>query len=290
MSQEEDVLDLVQALENAYQHFIKQSEPVLASKFGDRRFVGVTSDQSSNLDLAHLRRTICRTCGPQSSTAKILQIVGDSGTAFDNATIQSAQQALARSIEHGVFLEYGFTSFEHDANWLVQDYLSTRSETAVRAVANVVDESLNVLQSPQWTASEYVDVFVMLYNRDGTPTRFGEDTWVSDGIMSGELGDRMLCFEGGPQAFHQCVNALLAGIEVLVMTDLRPTSVEQRFSAARLLLTYSTTEDGVESDQPVKACLDRYPPKTEEQLLAVHKDLSRLRAASTAVARLIRLM
>jgi len=184
-------------------------------------------------------------------------------------------------------IEYGFTSIEHDANWLVQDYVSSRPEAAARTVANLVGQSLQALRSTTWTGSEHVRTFVVLYDKDGTPTRFGEDTWISDGVMSREAGDRILCFEGGAQAFHQCVNALLAGIGVLAMTNLRPTSDERRFSAARLLLTFARTDDGVEFDQRLEDCLHAYPPKTKEQLLAIHKDLARLRAASTAVAQLI---
>lgn len=287
MSREEDPSDLAQALEGAYERLVKQDVSLQAISFGDRRFIGVRNDRRDGFDLAELRHTIREDCEPRSSSTTIVQVVGDSGTAFDAARIPSAQQALARSIEGDVLIEYGFTSIEHDANWLVQDYVSSRPEAAARTVANLVGQSLQALRSTTWTGSEHVRTFVVLYDKGGTPTRFGEDTWISDGIMSGVAGDRMLCFEGGPQAFHQCVNALLAGIGVLAMTDLRPTSDERRFSAARLLLTFPITDDGVEFDQRLEDCLHAYPPKTEEQLLVIRKDLRRLKAASIAVAKLI---
>ncbi|KAK5096251.1 hypothetical protein LTR70_003110 [Exophiala xenobiotica] len=287
MSQEEDTSDLVQVLGDACELLAKQDISLQAISVGNRRFIGVRNDRRHGFDLAELRHTIHENCEIRGSSNTTVQVVGDSGTAFDNAKILSAQQALARSVEGDVLIEYGFTSIEHDANWLVQDYVSSRPEAAARTVANLVGQSLQALRSTTWTGSEHVRTFVVLYDKDGTPTRFGRDTWVSDGVMSREAGDRMLCFEGGAQAFHQCVNALLAGIGVLAMTDLRPTSDERRFSAARLLLAFARTDDDVESDQRLEDCLHACPPKTKEQLLAIHKDLARLRAANTAVAQLI---
>ena len=118
--------------------------------------------------------------------------------------------------------------------------------------------------------------FILLYNENGTPTTFGEDTCVSDGVMSGEVDDRMLCFEGGPQAFHQCVNALLKGIAVMVMTDLRLVDGRNRFSAARLLLQLRFSDEGMNVEQLLKDFFEEYPLDKTEHLPAISQDVDRL--------------
>lgn len=278
---------LTDVLLAAYEHLAQRAACPEVVSIGGRRFIGVRSDQRGALNLLNLRRMICQELGLNDGSSKIVQIVGDSGTAFDDARILSAQEALTRIIESDSCIEYGFTSIKHDANWLVQDYISSRPEAAIRTIANVVGQSIETLRSADWTGSEHVTTFAMLYNQDGPLTSFGQDNWLSDGIMAAEFGDRMLCFEGGPQAFHQCVNALLRGIEVIAMTDLRSGNDEGRFSAVRLLLLFTSNDKGVELDQRLKESLNAYPPRKEEQLLAIHRDLVRIKQCEKDVSKLI---
>ena len=268
---------LADLLADAYGRFDRQGAPIQVLDIASTRCIGVQNEQKDNVDFDHLRRIFCEKPESESSLQSIVQIVGDSGTAFDSASILAAQEALAEQLECSVLIEYGFTSIKHDANWLVQDYISSRREAAVHTIANIVSQSVVALQSADWRGSEHVRIFVVLYNNDGTATKFGEDTWLSDGVMASEVGDRMLCFEGGPQAFHQCVNALTKGIEVLVMTNLRPMDQKKRFSAARLLLVFMASANSTDFEQSLDDCLHTAPPTKEEQLINICNDLDRLK-------------
>ena len=77
----------------------------------------------------------------------------------------------------------------------------------------------------------------MVFVNGEPPTTFGDDIWISDGVM--RKGDRMICFEGGIQSLKQCINMLLAGIHVIAVTDLRS---HVKFSAARLLSKLKNNE------------------------------------------------
>lgn len=290
MSDEGDSDSLVQALRNAYARLVAGNASGQALRINSRIFVGVRGDGRCNLDLANLRRTIYEEIEPQHPASRLVQVVGDSGTAFDEAKIPFAQKALSRHLGGDLLIEYGFTCIEHDANWLVQDHISRRPEVAACTIANIVGQSLEALNSAKWTGSEHLRTFVVLYNENGTPTKFGEDCWVSDGILSGETGDKLLCFEGGLQAFHQCVNALLAGVEVLAMADLRPAKDAPRLSAAQLLLSIADLRDDSNPSGHLVNWLDVSLPGREEYSPGVRNDLTRLQEAGIGIAWLIKEM
>jgi len=111
---------------------------------------------------------------------------------------------------------------------------------------------------------------------------------VSDGIMTSMMGDKMLCFEGGVQAFHQCITALLSGIEVFAMTDLRSRDDDRRFSAARLLLILVNADQRVGPGELLLHYIDLLPPNNEDQRAVINEDVGRLELASWSMTNLIR--
>ena len=287
MSQKTTV-NLQGILKDAYERLVKQDAPLKIINLCGRRFIGIRNGQPGVTDLADLRSILCGQGEVRDPLHRVVQIVGDSGTSFDPARILSAQQALARNVRVNDWIEYGLTAWKYDANWLVQDYISSVPEAAARTIANVVGQSVETLLSGEWMASEDVSTFAVLYNSNGTPTRFGEDTWVSDGIMTSMMGDKMLCFEGGVQAFHQCITALLSGIEVFAMTDLRSRDDDRRFSAARLLLILVNADQRVGPGELLLHYIDLLPPNNEDQRAVINEDVGRLELASWSMTNLIR--
>lgn len=182
-------------------------------------------DERNDVDLMKFRAVLLKD-GPSNSS--ILQVVGDSGTSFDESALDRAKRILADHITKTAFIEYGYTYQHRDANWLVAEYLEDHPEAGERVITNAVDACFDAVKTGEWFYSPHPKHCVVV--KGDPPTKFGDDVWVSDGVM--QPGDRMICFEGGAQALRQCVNMLLSGINVTVVTDLRNAS---RFSAARLL-------------------------------------------------------
>lgn len=193
---------------------------------GPHRSLGIDNQQRCQHDLAKLRELL-------SPRAPIVQVIGDSGMPFDDDKLPVARAILTSLVANGAAIEYGFTASKYDTNWLVNDYKA--KHPGVTLIANVVEQATVALQSGM-EASENISRFVVVFDRL-SPTRYGDDIWLSDGIMSREREDKMLCFEGGPQALYQCSNALLKRIQVVAVTSLRPA----RFSAARFLIAFKTS-------------------------------------------------
>lgn len=215
---------LASTLQREFQCFEKDLTHAPEIPSGTIQCLGIDDRQKSEYDLAKVRDILS-----SSTNTPLVQVVGDSGTPFEEAKIPEAQVVLSHYLD-GCMVEYGFTASKYDTNWLVAEYRTAYPDTVL--IANVVQQSIEALESgcdgcPD--ASRYLLLFDRL-----SPTRFGDDVWLSDGIMSRELGDKMICFEGGPQALYQCSNALAKGLQVIVVIGLRAA----RFSAARLLLAF----------------------------------------------------
>lgn len=195
--------------------------PAVSPAPGDS--IGIDNGQRLQYDLKQIRDLL-------SPDEPIVQVVGDSGTPFDDNKIGAAQAILSIYITKDTAIEYGFTAARHDTNWLVNEYKSAHPE--IRLIANIVDEAISALESGMSGSSD-IYTSVLLFDRL-RPTRFGDDVWLSDGIMCKDRGDKMLCFEGGPQALYQCSNVLLQGIQVVAVIKLR----SGRFSAARFLSAF----------------------------------------------------
>lgn len=196
--------------------------PNIAS--GPYRSIGIDNQQRCQYDLTRIRDLL-------STTTSIVQIIGDSGTAFDDDKIPAAQTILSSHVANSA-IEYGWTASKHDTNWLVNDYKAEYPQTML--IANLVEQSAEALDKGM-EGIQNVSTFVLLFDRL-SPTRFGDDIWLSDGIMRSERGDKMLCFEGGPQALCQCSHVLTKAVQVVAVTNLR----SGRFSAARFLTAFKT--------------------------------------------------
>lgn len=211
-------------LRSDFQYFEKDLTHAPEIPSGTYRSLGIDNRQKSEYDLAKLRGFLS-----SSNNTPLVQVVGDSGTPFEEDKIPEAQALLSYCVD-GCMVGYGFTASKHDTNWLVAEYRASHPDMVL--IANVVHQSVEALESG-YDGCPSASKYLLLFDRL-SPTRFGDDVWLSDGIMSRELGDKIICFEGGPQALYQCSNALAKGLQVIVVIGLRAA----RFSAARLLLAF----------------------------------------------------
>lgn len=228
---EPECLPLSSLIRVRYEYFEKQPGPAPYIKDDGCRFIGVDNRQQCKCDLVWIRSKLSG-----SVHLPMVQVVGDSGSPFDNDKIPKLQGIVSKYLS-GCLVEYGYTASKNDANWLVGEYLSSHPEAI--AVGNVVHQSIEALDSG-WEGHKRLSTVLVLFDRL-SPTRFGDDTWLSDGLMFKNLGDRILCLEGGPQALYQCTSVLARGIEVIAVTNLR----RARFSAARLLIAFKNTDEHV---------------------------------------------
>ena len=270
-----------------YERTIHSSGLGLVIEIGKRHFLPTRLEAKDQLDPSELRAAVVsQLCGKTDSTTRIVQVVGDSGTSFDKDRIREAQQVLERHAGNGSIIEYGMTSRGDDANWLVGDYIEKNTVAAERVLANVVGESVHALESG-WTGSERVKYFVLLYQKGHLPTRFGEDMWLSDGTMSAETGDVILCFEGGVQALSQCVNALERGIKVVAVPNLRPSINDMRFSAAELLSIVEGVKDSSRLEPELKQYLDEHWPEDTTKVDSIMQNIQRLVQISENIRNLV---
>lgn len=242
-----------------------------------RNWLGVRSELNGELDLQRLRHLVLSLLGFNTSDA-IIQVVGDSGSSFSEEGAETALNILSKHITLTSVVEYGYTAQTYDANWVVGEMMNRQPEFAARVFANVVQKSADALGSLEWTGHPAVTTFVLPYNDDGTPTSFGDDTWLSDGIMAARPDEKMICFEGGIQAFEQAVNVLCLDIPVVVCTSLRVPG-EARFSAAALLLMLrnredSDTDDGHKSLEDYLSTLAKRDSQKESKIQDIMKRLN----------------
>lgn len=275
MTGEEVFSEPYESLRNAYEVLNKKDttgSPVQTLYLNGRTIVGVDSSLEDTSGLGELRRLFVATFGCEDM--RILQVVGDSGCPFNWAAIPRALKVLSDQAAGGV-IEYGYTAVDHDTNWLVAEIIAKSPEVGPRTIANVVGQSIECLQQPSWSGSPIVTNFVMLHSRDSY-TKFGQDTWLSDGIMLSSYGDKMLCFEGGLQAFRQCTNALVRNIEVVAMTDLRCSNTRVKFSAACLLHQLKKTHADSDAQAQASEYLNQLSYRTGSQAEIVHSQVERI--------------
>lgn len=235
------------------------------------RFLGVDIECRANVDLTEVRRLLLEPFSAHGEL-RIIQVVGDSGTPINSGKLSYARRLLSKHFTNDTVVEYGFTRSERDANWLVEDVVIQNPALKSLLVGNIVQRTIDSINPPAWSALSQIEHLVFVYRRNGTPTSFGDDTWVSDGVMMAETGDVMICLEGGPQAFSQCVNALLAKLRVIAVTGLREGEATKGFSAAGLLACIA--QKGL-SDETANAYLTQNPPKMEQDG-RIREDLRRL--------------
>ena len=196
------------------QQFSKRTGSLVESNTSNGRICHVIDfNQRDQIDLVEFRDMLLKD-NPSSS---ILQVVGDSGTSFDELSLPRARRILSDAIKQDIYIEFGWTYQPRDANWLVIDYLETHPEVGPGVIVNAVNASIDVARTGEWSYSDHARQMVFVNGEP--PTTFGDDIWISDGVM--RKGDRMICFEGGVQSLKQCINMLLAKIPVIAVTDLR---------------------------------------------------------------------
>lgn len=180
---------------------------------------------------------------------QILQIVGDSGLFSPEGTV-FGRNFLRKYLESDCVIEYGYTGHQSgnvqlDTNSFINEFIDAHPDQANRVLANVVGHTVWAIQQWHCYVSPHVRNFVTVYNNSGmneTPqyeadkqisgfTTFGTDVLISDFIGL----DKLICLEGGAQSFQQIVNALLQDIPVDLVYNLRTSSGETMFSAARFL-------------------------------------------------------
>lgn len=240
-------------------------------------FLVADAEAEGTIDLSIVRKALLSRVGGEPND-RVVQVIGDSGAAFQyHDKVLKILLEVVRQPQ--VVLEYGFTGSEHDTNCIVSRYLNLARERGKkpRVIGNLVGQSIETLNTRDWYGSTNVDTFTLLYRKDGELSSYGSDTWLTDGIQAAEHEDSIVCFEGGPQAFHQCVNALLHGIEVYAHTGFRP-STSKKFSAAQMLGLLS------EGNGDKHVCADGYlqehPPKSAQAVNMIHKDITRLITSS----------
>lgn len=245
-------LALQAILTQAFQYFGQEYTQAPSIASATFRTIGIDNRQRCQYNLAELRDRL-------SPHAPIVQVVGDSGTPFDKNKVPAAQAILSSHVVDNASIEYGFTASNNDTNWLVNDYQKSHPEVAL--IANVVEQTVEALEAGMIGFSN-VKALVLLYDRL-TPTRFGDDVWLSDGVMSKERGDKMVCFEGGLQALYQCCNALLKGIRVVAVTNLRSADLQsKKFSASRFLTAFKAGSE--EADEYLRV----YEPGSKQRNIA----------------------
>lgn len=228
------------------QQFSKRTGLLVESNTSSGQICHVVDfNQRDQIDLVEFREMLLKD-NPSSS---ILQVVGDSGTSFDESSLPRARRILSHAIKQDTYIEFGWTFQIRDANWLVVDYLETHPEVGQRVIVNAVNVAIDIVGTGEWSYSNHARQMVFV---NGDPsTNFGDDVWISDGVM--RKGDRMICFEGGIQSLKQCINMLLAGIRVIVVTDLRS---DIKFSAARLLSKLKNNES-LQDDPAIQEQIER---------------------------------
>ncbi|KAK5088226.1 hypothetical protein LTR05_002443 [Lithohypha guttulata] len=270
--------------------------PIGSDREDGQNFLVVNID-TKTFELVELRNTLNSYYNKPDELTRVVQVVGDSGISFSRNKIENALAVLSDHIDNATILEYGFTCVEHDANWLVSEYLAKRVRSAqstspntiaeTRVVANLVGQSIEALETTGWSGSEHVHHYTLLYSSGAELTRFGDDTWLSDGMMFAEHDDMMICFEGGPQAFHQCVNVLMFGVRVSAVRGLRPNG-DARFSAAQMLACLN--EATAAENSPVEDYLRDHAPAKKEQIEDIRADIERLARSNRNIHTLVRII
>jgi hypothetical protein len=182
-----------------------------------------------------------------------IQVIGDSNH-FSRKGTDFARKFLNKRLMRSGLVEYGFTgyktAYKSDVNTLVNEFVRDHPEQAHRILANIVGQTTIALNSWGTSGSPNIRNFVVVYNEAGVAempkynekfekisgfTTFGDDIIMSDYLFSPADNDRFVCLEGGAQSFKQVTNALLLGVPVILVYNIRKPENEKFFSTARFL-------------------------------------------------------
>jgi hypothetical protein len=169
-----------------------------------------------------------------------IQLIGDSNQ-FSSQGTTFARFFLAKQFKNDAFIEYGYTGHqsdgkELDVNSFVNEYIDKNPARAERVLGNVVNQSKTAIEKWGCYVSPHIKNFVVVYNDHGSDphhgTIFGSDVIISDRFLSPQKNDRVICLEGGIQAFLQVCNSLLLDLPVTFVYNLRKDKIKGFFSTA----------------------------------------------------------
>lgn len=220
--------------------------------------IGVRAGLQSSLDFKSLRSVVSSVLGTGSHT-NLVQVVGNSGTPFNEQSCEDALSVLSKHIDSNSIVEYGYTCKPCDANWVTAEFVKTNNSVH-RAIANLVGQSIDALRAG-WEGLSEIRDFIMIYDEAKSVTSFGGDVWVSDGLMFSGFDDKLICLNGGVQSFTQAVNVLQRTIRVVAVE--LASNDESLFSAASLLRNLA--DPRVRSALEAKNVLQNYCNSTRLQ-------------------------
>ncbi len=167
--------------------------------------------------------------------ARFIQVIGDSGRSFSRPGTRIVQrlfhECMQRYSDH--FLLWGLTGKQEvdgsmDMNGIINAWIDEDPIRSRFAIGCVVDGgTLGAIRYHGYTIPSSVTPrrnFLIVY----PDADFGGDIPTSDG-----LADITICFDGGIQCWHQLVNTLILGGQVIIAFGFRDT--KRRFSAGMLL-------------------------------------------------------
>lgn len=282
--------ELAQQLENAYQ-ILRENyadvEELVVLEQAHKKIVGISSRLRTRDQLVPIKNKLIELTGLDNQ-ARILQVIGDSGSAFTHESVAHALKLMDVKFRGDTMLLFGFTGRQSDTNWLVSIFMSQNPERISQVVANTVNQSVDVIGTDGWTASNLVQNLILLYRPDRLDTKFGDDTWLSDDLMTSGRHDEILCFEGGLQSLEQCLNGLEKGIAVTVVTHMRAASANARFSAAGLLVAVARVHDDTLALATIDMHFTTYLEIHTERSTALRTRLRNLVVATPSFRKLIK--
>ncbi len=172
----------------------------------------------------------------------MVQIVGDSSP-FSLDGTKFAEAFLLQELKSAAIIEYGYTGYDVngrlDVNGLVNKFIESNPEAGQKTLANIVDQSFYAIKNWGVKGSPLVRNFLYVFKailaNIVSGTRFGDDVLASDMILLPDLGDYLVCLEGGVQSFLQVINSLERSVPVKILRNLREENRKGFFSAADFL-------------------------------------------------------
>lgn len=243
---------------------------------GELKEIGAQDLAEIKKFFAQFKSKITKLMGVKKNDA--LQLIGDSNQ-FTREGTEWARAFLKKRFAKAGLIEYGFTgyktAYKSDVNTFVNEYLDQNPNQAYRILANIVGHTVMALNQWGTSGSPNVRNFVVVYNDAGATelpkynekfekiagfTTFGDDIIISDYLFNPANNDRFICLEGGAQSFKQTTNALILGVPVVCVYNLRKPENEKFFSAARFfnLINNAYTKGHEPTKEDVKKIYDSY--------------------------------
>lgn len=182
------------------------------------------------IDFSNFRLNLQKTLS--LSTEQCLQVIGDSNPFSEKGHRYSVKLLFDVMKRHAGPILYGFTSNNNGgANGIVAECLEKDRSQSNKVVANIVyPESITAISEWGCTYSEAVKNYLVVVDPQGC--RFGDDIMLSD-----NLAEKLVCFDGGVISFCQVVNTLIYhdSSEITVVYGLRDKENRPWFSAAEII-------------------------------------------------------